>query len=114
MSLSKTYNLLIDSKEEPVFSNVQCKKANGENRYILYCPTPLFYGYAQARAAAQDIIMQFSETQRLILSANEFDYHIKEDYPKTQDGILYLPSKVYENPTLAFEAGLKIGEEAYK
>jgi len=114
MSLSKTYNLLINSKEEPDFSNVHCKKARGENRYILYCPIPLSYGYTQARAAAQDIILQFSETQRLILSANEFDYHIKEDYPKTQDGILYMPSKAYENPMLAFEAGMKIGEEADK
>ena len=76
MSLSKTYNLLIDSKEEPVFSNLHCKKTKGENRYVVYCPVPLSYGYAEARAAAQDIIRQFSETQRLILSANEFDYHI--------------------------------------
>lgn len=114
MSLSKTYNLLVESKEGPLFPNLHYEKAKGENCYILYCPVPLPCGYAEARAAAQDIIKQFSKTQRLILSANEFDYHIKGDYPKTQDGILYLPSKLYKNPRLAFEAGLSIGEEAGK
>ena len=114
MSLSKTYNLLIDSKEKPVFPNCRCEKTKGENRYIVYCPVSLSCGYAEARAAMQDIIGQFSETQRLILSANEFDYHIEEGYPKTRDGILYLPSKAYKNPQIAFEAGLGIGEEAEK
>ena len=113
-SISKTYNLLIDSKEKPVFLNCRCEKAKGENRYIVYCPVPLYCGYAEARAAAQDIIGQFSETQRLILSAYEFDYHIKEGYPKTRDGILLLPSKAYKNPKLAFEAGQRIVEEAGK
>ncbi len=114
MSLSKSYNLLIDSKEEPAFSNLHWEKTKGENRYIVYCPVPLSYGYAEARAAVQGIIEQFSETQRLIFSANEFDYHIKEGYPKTQDGILYLPSKAYENPALAVAAGLEAGEKVSK
>lgn len=114
MSLSKTFNLLIDSKEEPAFSNLHWEKTKGENRYIVYCPVPLSYGYAEARAAVQGIIEQFSETQRLIFSAYEFDYHIKEGYPKTQDGILYLPSKAYENPGLAVAAGLEAGEKVSK
>ena len=59
------------------------------------------------------MLLQY-ETQRLILSAYEFDYHIKEGYPKTQDGILLLPSKAYKNPSLAFEAGQRITEEAGK
>ena len=114
MSLSKTYNLLIDSKEELVFSNCHCEKTKGENRYIVCCPVPLSYGYAEARTAAQEIIHQFSETQRLIISAHEFDYRVKEDFPKIENGILYMPSKAYKNPTLAFEAGQGIGGEAGK
>lgn len=114
MCLSKTFNLLIDSKETPVFSNVNCEKAKGENRYLLSCPVPLSYGYAEARAVAQNIITQFSETQQVILSAHEFDYRVKAGYPKTENGILYLPSKAYENPDLALEAGLDIAKEARK
>lgn len=114
MSLSKTYNLLMESKEAPEFSNVHWEKAKGENNYILYCPVPLSCGFAEARTVAQGIIRQFSETQRLILSANEFDYHIEEGYKETRDGILYLPSKAYKNPLIAFKAGLGIGEELEK
>ena len=114
ISLTKTYNLLIDSKEKPTFSNCRCEKAAGENRYIVYCPVPLSCGYSEARAAIRDIIEQFSETQRLILSANEFDYHTKEGYPKTKNGILYLPSKAYESPLLAVAAGLEAAEGANK
>lgn len=114
MSLSKTFNLLIDSKEEPVFPNLHCKKATGEHRYLLSCPVPLSCGYAEARAAAREILAQFSETQRLILSASEFDYHIKPGFPTIQNGILYVPSKAYETPALAFAAGLEAGEEAGK
>ena len=114
MSLSKTYNLLIESKEEPTLLNCRLEKTKGENRYIVYCPVPLSCGYAEARAAVRDLVGQFSITQRVILSADEFDYHIKEEYPKTRDGILLLPSKAYKNPKLAFEAGQRIVEEAGK
>lgn len=114
MCSSKTFNLLIESKEVPSFLDVRAEKAGKENHYVLRCPVPVSYGYAEARAAAQNVIRQFSETQKLILSAHEFDHQVKEGYPKTQDGILYLPSKAYENPVLAFEAGLGMGEEAGK
>lgn len=110
MSLSKTYNLLIESKETPAFSNVSWEKAEGENRYVLRCPVPLACGYTEARAIVQAVVQHFSETQRLILSADEFDYQLRGDYPRTEGGILYLPSKAYEDPARAFAAG----EEAFK
>ncbi len=108
ISISKTFNLLIESKETPVFSGVHSEKTGMENHYVLRLPVPLSCGYTQARAAAQNIVQQFSETQKLILSASAFDYQIKADYPKTREGIFYLPSKAYENPILAFEAGLEV------
>ena len=51
---------------------------------------------------------QFSETQKLLLSAWGFDFQVKADYPKIEDGILYLPSKMYADPLLAFGAGLEV------
>ena len=50
----------------------------------------------------------------MILSADEFDYQVKDGYPKTEGNIFYLPSKAYENPLLAFDAGVSVGEEAAK
>lgn len=111
MSIAKTYDLLIESKETPAFSGVCWEKTEDENRYVLRCPVPLSCGYVAARGIARNVIRGFSETQRLILSADEFDYQVKAGYPKTEGGILYLPSKAYEDPRLAFEAGMTEGEE---
>lgn len=114
MCVSKTYNLLIESEEEPDFSNLYCEKVEGHNRYILHCEVPLYCGYVEARTIVKKILEGFSETQRLILSANEFDYRVKADYPKTENGILYLPSRLYADSVLAFEAGLDIDGEVLK
>lgn len=114
MCQSKTYNLLIESAQEPSFAEVAWEKAKGDNRYLLCCPVPLSYGYSQARALALDVIRQFSETQKLILSAYIFDYRVKPGYPKLVDGIWCLPSKAYESPELAYEAGLSFGKEGEK
>ena len=114
MSKVKTYNLLIESKCDPAFSGVSWEHAAGENRYILRCPVPLDCEYMEARSMAMNTVQSFSETQRLILSADEFDYQVKDGYPKTEGNIFYLPSKAYENPLLAFDAGVSVGEEAAK
>lgn len=107
ISVSKTYNLLVESGCAPVFQNTRYRKGEMENHYVLQCEVPLSYTFAQAREIAFDVVRQFSKEQRLILSADEFDYQIKPNYPKTVDGIFYLPSKAYDNPILSFEAGLK-------
>lgn len=114
MSVSKTYNLLIASEETPAYDNVHYYKAGGENRYVLRCPVPLDCGYAEARTIAKKLIQDFKETQRLILSADEFDYQVKKEYPQERNGILYLPSKAYENPIRAFEAGVTMAQEVGK
>lgn len=108
MCHSKTFNLLVESKEMPAFTSVTIEKAGLENHHVLRLPVALSCGYADARAAAKKIVEQFSETQKLLLSAWGFDYRVKADYPKTEDGILYLPSKMYENPVQAFRAGLEV------
>lgn len=108
MSLSKTFNMLMESKGTPVFSGVTAAKAGMEDHYTLTLPVSLSCDFPEARAAAQKIVRQFSETQKLLLSAWVFDYQVQEGYPKTRDGILYLPSKLYENPVLAFAAGLEV------
>lgn len=110
MSRSKTYNFLLESVEEPSFPDVCCEKTGMQKHYVARCPVPLSSGYPQARAAVWNVIRQFSETQRLILSADEFDYQVNGVYPQEKDGIWYLPSKAYDNPVLAFEAGLCMGE----
>ncbi len=110
MALSKTFNMLMESKETPSFSGVEIAKAGLDHHYVLRMPVALSCSFPEARAAARKIVEQFSQTQNLLLSAWMFDYQVNPDYPKTKDGILYLPSKLYKNPVLAFAAGLEVGE----
>ena len=114
MCTAKTFPLLIASNEPPLFSDVSSQKTGVANHYVLPCPVPLACDYAQARTIAQKTIRQFTPNQRLILLADEFDYQVKEAFPKTENEICFLPSKAYKNPVLAFEAGLLAGEEAGK
>ncbi len=107
ISISKTFNLLIESREDPLFEGTDSYKVGFENHYVVRLPIPLSCGYAEAREKARSLIRKFSNAQKLILLAFFFDYQIKEEYPKTNDGILYLPSKAFENPLLAFDAGLE-------
>ena len=106
--LSKTYDLLMESPEIPDFPNAE--KGKGENRYILRCPVPLDCTYPQARAIVKEIVEQFGEAQKLILSADAFTYQVKSGYPKTENGILLLPSKVYATPILAYKAGQEVAK----
>ncbi len=108
MCCAKTYNLLVESAKVPLFSGVVTEKAPGENRYFLRCAVPVDCGYQEARQVAFGVMQNFADDQKVILSADGFDYKIKEGYPKNEQGILYLPSKAYDNPALAFQAGLEV------
>ncbi len=108
VSSAKTFNLLIESKEAPAFPGIFWEATGIQDYYVLRLPIPLSYGYPEARAAAKKVIAEFAETQKLILSASVFDYQIMADYPKMIEGVRYLPSKAYDHPALAFEAGLEV------
>lgn len=110
MCVLKTYNMLIESEKEPEFSGVTWEKSGDKKRYVLRLPVSPSSGYVEARHALMPIIQSFSKDQRLILLANEFDHNVKSGYPKYEDGILIWPSKMYENPIIAFEAGYCIKE----
>ena len=49
---------------------------------------------------------------KLLCVANVFDYAIDSDYTVPGDGVVYLPSKAYRNPVLAFDAGVLFGGDA--
>lgn len=110
MCLSKHYNFLMESPCVPNFAGVCYRQIPARSHYVISCPVPLSCSYPEARMTAFQVMQQFSDSQRLILSADEFDYHVQSGYPEIQEGILYLPSKGYETPALAFDAGLHIEE----
>ncbi len=110
---SKRFNVLIESKEEPQFNGIACTKADTEGRYVLHIPVSLTCTFSEAAKKTLELVQAFSPAQKLILSANEFDYEISQERQE-KDEIFFLPSKAYENPITAFEAGLICGEEMNK
>ena len=110
IAISKTYDLLMESDEKPNFANVTWEQGNKGNRFILRCAVPMDCTYPQARAVEKAIVEQFTEGQKLILSADNFTYQVKPGYPKVENGILLMPSRAYATPTLAYEAGQEVAE----
>ena len=94
----------------PAFPGVACKPVDQQKHYILSVPVALQCSYPEARAAALEIVKQFSSSQRLIYSAGEFNYQVKAGYPKEENGILLAPSKAYADPTAAFNAGKELAK----
>lgn len=108
LSSAKTYNLLVESNAAPRIEGVEVRSTGIDRHYVLRCPVPLSYDHSQARAVAEETVRQFSEGQKLILLADEFDYQVKQAQPDAVNGICILPSKAYKNPVCAFEAGLGV------
>ena len=110
MCEAKSYDLMIVSGAAPAFPGVACKPVDQQKHYILSVPVALHCSYPEARAAALEIVKQFSSSQRLVYSAGEFNYQVKAGYPKEEKGILLAPSKAYADPAAAFNAGKELGK----
>ena len=110
-ALSKTFNLLMESKDFPHFDGILAKAADSEGRFVLQVPVPLSFTFQEARKEALKIVGKFSSTQKLIYSANEFDYQASDNLSPEENGVRLFPSKAFKNPVQAFEGGLILGEE---
>lgn len=108
ISCGKTYNLLMESNTQPSFDGICTESTGVHHHYVLRFPVPCSWDYSQARLHAAKTLEQFTEGQKLILQADEFDYQVMENLPDPENGIRILPSKAYKNPICAFEAGLEV------
>ena len=107
MCNAKTYNFSIDGRGDLVNTpSVICEKWGFEHNYILRCPVLLNADYTDARKAVNEYIKNLPEGFKLLYMADTFDYEVKSGYPKYIDDVLYMPSKAYKNPILAFDAGM--------
>lgn len=103
----KTYNFLVDGEGNVSLpQGVKQEKWGLPCHYVLRCPIPVDADYQEGRKAALSVIKGLPAGERLLLLADEFDYTVKGAYPKEENGITYLPSKAYQNPILAYEAGV--------
>jgi len=114
MCTSKTYNLLMDGVGKPDLPDwIQYAPWGLSHNYVLRLQIPMDAGYADARKKAMQFLEDLPKEHKLLLLPDEFDYTVGQKHFQTQDGVIYLPSKAYENPLLAFDAGvcLELGGE---
>lgn len=77
---------------------------------VVKCKVDMSDGYMTARKKVFDIVTTL-EGFKVAMVADEFEYTIKNEIPKSETGITLFPSQSYANPLLAFDAGVIMGGE---
>ena len=111
--VSKTLNMVVNSETGMPFEGmpgVETLVWGYDGDVLVKCPVPVNTGYAEARAAAAKIIDRLPWDYRLVRLSDIFDCRIPGDFPREKDGVIYLPSVSFENPLLAFDAGVLYGK----
>ena len=109
MILSKTFNVMVNGEIEKlseIFGDIAMEKWGYQKDAVLKIPVSVDADYISARKAVLNLTPKMPDDIKILMSADDFDFKIKQGYPKCEDGVLYLPSAMYENPLLAFDAGV--------
>ena len=104
---SKTFNFSLDC--EGVFSGIDgmiTEKWGLDRNVVLRCPVQKNQTMADARKKVLDEVLKLPEGIKLLALADQFDYVLNSGIASEKDGVMYLPSKAYKNPVLAFDAGV--------
>lgn len=107
----KSYHALLHAEvPAPLPKSLQLERWGDEGDFVLKCPVPADASFAQARAALQ---AQLPAGYRPVLTADAFAC-VPDEIPPEEDGVEYLVSCGYANPLLAYDAGVRYGEEVLR
>ena len=109
MIAAKTLNLLISGENcdtDDLAKGLKTENWGYETDILIKCPVDVNANYIEARRAVADTIKQLPEKYKAAMVADMFDCRLKGTYHEEKDGITYIPSCAYENPLLAFDAGI--------
>lgn len=109
MVASKTLNILVNSETNATLhvpSGVKAKAWGYENDIVLACLVDKNASYIDARRVITKVMQILPEDYKTVMVADVFDYELHKEYPGEKDGIIYMPSCAYENPLIAFDAGV--------
>lgn len=113
MYSEKTFNFSVDTKDGFCkMPGMLCEKWGFERNAVLRIPMEKEASYSEARKKVYEAVKHLPDGAKLLCVANVFDYAIDSDYSVPEDGVVYLPSKAYKNPVLAFDAGVLFGGDA--
>ena len=105
----KSLNILVYSETKAPFTapeGTSTEQWGYADDILLKCPVPVNANYIEARKAAMAVVEKLPADYKLLLVPDMFDCTLCGTYPTEKDGIVYLPSLAYENPLLAFDAGV--------
>lgn len=108
MIRSKTLNLLINSKSHPsrILPYASEEKYGYPGDVLIKIPVKPEAGYIEARRQVKEYLEKMPAGYKASFVADCFDWTVEKGYPTQKNGIYYLPSAMYPDPLLAFDAGV--------
>ena len=106
---TKTINILVDCPKSLLPRELRSEQY-GKESWILKCPVPAEADYVTARKIVMQTVDQLPEDCKVVHVADMFDVTVRGNYPIEREGMVYLPSCAWENPFLAFDAGVMYGK----
>lgn len=107
----KTLNILVNGAEITLSDQYSVEKWGYEHDKVIKCPILRSDGFLEARKKAFRLLQDLPETAKIAMVADEFDYLLNSDYPKTVNEIIHLPSCSFSNPILAYDFGVRFANE---
>lgn len=107
----KYLNFIVNTdKDATLPDRLDTEKFGYECDTVVKCRVDMSDGYQTARKKVFDIADTL-EGFKVAMVADEFEYSFKDNNKSTSDGITHLPSQSFENPLLAYDAGVILGGE---
>jgi hypothetical protein len=113
MVTKKYLNFIINTDcDAKLPSNLNTENYGYDGDTVVKCELSLTDGYKNARDKVFDLAKTL-EGFKVVMVADEFDYQFKEEIAEKSNGTILLPSQKFNNPLLAFDAGVNLGGELY-
>ena len=77
---------------------------------VIKCKVDFTDSYATARKKVFETAFRLNG-YKVVIVADEFEYSLKNTKPTSENGIYCLPSQSFQNPILAYDAGVVLGGE---
>lgn len=107
--VSKSLNLLVNTDDDTtpmIPGGIPTEKWGFDKDLTVKCPVPVEADYLQARKTVALLLRTLPENCKTALVADCFDYQLKDEIRTEDNGTEHLPSKGFQNPILAFDAGV--------
>ena len=109
----KSLKILVSRTAESLPTEVDAIPYGPDGDLLVTCHMEKEDDWTAARTRVAKLLATLPKGTRLLYTADEWDYTLKEAYDLPEDRITYLPSAGFADPVAAFDAGVRLarGEE---